>query len=236
MNEQTGTTGQGNFFTRFLWVFMSPKRLYADIAAGSAPWWQPWVWVSVISMVAAQISIPIQLQLARLNPADRPQEELEKGLEMMEKFGFLGVISTPVVILIASLIIVGISYLVLSMVAEEGRFKKYLSLYLYASIISTLGTLLGTGLALMKGVENIRSREDAMSSFGPAVLLPPGQKILHAVLATSLDVFQIWFFILLGAGLVSVFKLSKGAAAVVILPVWLVVLLMTLLGTQFSGG
>ncbi len=236
MNEQVATTSGGNFFKRFLWTFVSPKQVYADIAAGKTRWWQPWAWVSLISMATAHFSIPIQIQIARMNPKGVPPEQLDQTIGMMEKFGFLGVISTPVVVLITGLIVAAISYVVLSVLAESSSFKQYFTLYLYASIVSSLGALIGTGLAVMKGVENIRSMEDAMSSFGPAVLLPPGQKILHAVLSTGFDVFQIWFYVLAAAGVVSIFKLSKGAAALVVLPVWLLFLLVTLVSARFGGG
>ena len=151
----------GGFFSRLIWIFVSPRKLYADIAAGDAHWWQPWVWVSLISMVTAYISIPIQIQLTRLNPNDMPPDQLEKTLTAMQKYGFLGVISTPVMILVSSLVIVGISYLIVSVLSERSAFKQYFSLYLYASIVSAVGLLLATWLTVMKGVENIRSVEDA---------------------------------------------------------------------------
>jgi hypothetical protein len=235
MNEQSGTAPRGNFFKRLIWTFVSPKLLYADIAAGAAKWWEPWVWVSLISMGTAYLSIPIQIQLTRMNPKGVPQEQLDQSLAMMEKFGFLGVISWPVVALVSSLIITGISYIVLSMLAEESRFKRYFTLYLYSSIVASLGMLLATGISVMKGVENIRSMEDASTSFGPAVLIPAEQKILHAVMSTGFDIFQIWFYLLIGAGVVSIFKVGKGAAALVVLPVWLVFLLVTLLSMRFGG-
>jgi hypothetical protein len=234
MNEEVGSRETGNFLTRFVWTLTSPKRLYADIADGEAKWWEPWVWVSLISMVVAHISMPIQVQLARLNPRNLPEEELQQGLEMMEKFGIVGVISTPVVVLLTSIIVVSISYLVLSVLADGARFKKFFTLYLYASIVSSLGLLLGTILTRMKGVEAIQSIEDATVSFGPDRFVDADQKILHAVLQ-NFGLFHIWFYVLVAAGVAYVFKLSKGSAAVVVVPVLLVAILVTLITARFSG-
>ncbi len=235
MNEDAGSSETGNFLTRFVWTLTSPKKLYADIASGDAKWWEPWVWVSLISMGVAYISIPIQIQIARLNPNNRPVEELEQGIEMMEKFGIVGVISTPVLVLITSIIVVAISYLVLSVLAEEPRFKKFFTLYLYGSIVSSLGLLLGTLLTRMGGVDAIRTVEDATVSFGPDRLVSADQKILHAILQ-NFGLFHIWFYVLVAAGVAYVFKLNKGAAIIVVTPVLLVAILVTLITARLSGG
>ena len=106
MNEETASSDEGSFFSRFIWVFLSPKRLFDDIAEGDVPWWQPWVWVSLLNMVTAYISMPIQKQLVRLNPNNLTEEQLQQNLDALDKFGFLGVISTPVGVLISSVIVV----------------------------------------------------------------------------------------------------------------------------------
>jgi hypothetical protein len=230
-----GGEGQaGSFISRFVWTFVSPKQLYEDIAAG-AHWWQPWVWVSLISMVVAYISIPIQMQLTRLNPNGQPQEQIDQAVEAMEKFGFLGVISTPVMLLIVGLIVGGISYVLVNLLAEESSFKKYFSLMFYANIVVAVGQLIGILVTRMKGVEAIRSIHDAAASFGPAMLVDPDQKVLYPVLA-SLDVFYIWYYALMVAGLIRIFRMSTANAVLAVIPVWLLQVLFALISARFSGS
>jgi hypothetical protein len=230
--ESSGPSG--SFLSRAIWTLTSPKHLYEDIARGSQ-WWEPWVWVSLVSMVIAYISIPVQMQLVRLNPQGRPPEDIEKTVEAMQKFGAIGIVSTPVVILITALIVGGVSYLLVSLLAEESSFKKYFTLMLYANIDVASGQLIGTVLTRLKGVENIRSVQDATAQFGPALLASPDQKILYPVLS-SLDVFYIWFYALLAAGLVHVFRMSTRNAVLVIIPVWLLQVLFALLGSRFGNA
>jgi hypothetical protein len=237
MNEPEGSSnggpGQsGNFVTRFVWTFVSPKPLYDDIAGG-APWWQPWAWASLISMVVAYLSIPVQMQLARLNPSGQPQEQLDQTIEAMEKFGFLGVISTPVALLVIGLIVGGISYVLVNLLAEESSFKKYFTLMFYGNIVVAVGQLLGTLVTRMKGVETIRSIHDAAAPFGPAVLASPDQKILYPLLA-SLDVFYIWYYALVVAGLVRIFRMSTANAVLAVIPVWLLQVLFALISARLS--
>lgn len=233
MNEEVAGGDGGRLWTRFIWTIQSPRTLFTDISGG-APWWQPWVWVSLINMAIGYVSMPIQIHLMRLNPGNMSADQVQQTTEAMEKWGLLGVISTPVVVLLTSLAIAGISYLLVSMLSEEPRFKKYFTLYLYASIVSSMGLLLGTVITRMKGIENIRSFDDAVASFGPEMLLDGDSKILHAVLS-NFDVFQIWFYVLLGMGLMHVFNMTKRTALFVIIPVWLLFVLLSLVSKRVSG-
>jgi hypothetical protein len=226
---------QGTFVERLMWTFLSPKRLYADIAAG-VDWWQPLVWVSVVNMVTSYISLPIQVKLAGLNPDGVSAEELEQTLLAMQDLKNVGLllISTPVAVLFFGVIVAGVSYLILSVLSERSTFKHYFSLYLYSSVVMSVGVLLGTVLTRMKGLDAIRTMEDAFVSFGPAMMFSPDSKIVTSVL-TTFDIFYIWFYVLLGAGVVHVFKVPPRSAAVVVVPVWLVFVLVSLVSARVTG-
>ncbi|MFQ5512398.1 MAG: YIP1 family protein [Candidatus Krumholzibacteriia bacterium] len=239
MNEQMDSGAEaapavgGTLFSRLVWTLQSPRLLFDDIKGG-VHWWEPWMWVSIVNMIIAYISVPIQLQLVRLNPRGVSAEQLQQTVEQMEKFGFLGVITTPVVILITGLIIAGVSYLVVSVLADTSSFKKFFTIYLYASIVSSLGLLVGTLLTRMKGVENIHAPEDAVASFGPALLLSPGHKILYPILS-SLDAFYIWFYVLLAMGVSHVFGVTRRAAILAVIPLLLLFVLISLVTTRLGG-
>ncbi len=226
-------TARGSVVSRFIWTIQSPSLLFDDIKAG-VKWWEPWMWVSILNMAIAHISVPIQLQLVRLNPRNVPAEQLQQTLEQMEKFGFLGVITTPVVVLITSLIIAGISYLVVSVVSEASSFKKYFTLYLYANIVSSIGLLIGTSLTRMKGVESINAPEDAVASFGPALLIDSGQKILYPLLS-SLDGFYVWFYVLMALGIAHVFQVGRRTAILAVVPLWLLFVLISLVSSRVGA-
>jgi hypothetical protein len=234
MTEANVGSDFNRFISRFLWTFNSPRKLFADIEQG-APWWQPWVWVSIINVLVGWFSLPVQIHLARLNPKDLPPEQVQSTIEAMEKFGFIGLATAPIVVLLMSVIFALISYLVVSILASQANFKRYFSLYLYASIVVSVGTLLSTVVLRMRGVESIRSVEDAIVSFGPRMLVSPELKTIGAVLS-SLDVFAVWFYILIGMGAAQIFKLSRQSAVFAALPVWLLYVLVAVTGARFGGA
>ena len=236
-NETAPEEGRGvgefnRFIPRFIATLVSPKELYEDIDRG-AHWWQPWAWLSLINIVSAQIFKPIYIHLARLNPNDVPEEQLEQTIEAMDKFWFVGILSTPVQMLILLAMVAGVSYIVLSVLAEESRFKKYLCLTMYASIPVWIGALLGVVVARMKDLSEINNFQDATVSFGPAAFLDPEQKMIYPFLST-LDVFSVWFYALLALGVMHIFRLSGRSAIFVVLPVYLVMVLIEFLRVQFS--
>jgi len=225
---------QGTFFSRFISTIVAPRKMFADVEAG-VHWIQPLVWVSLINMVTAWISIPIQIHLTRLNPTNQPEEQIEQSIEMMQKFGYLGIITTPVVILFTGLIILGISYLVLSGLSSRAKFSRHFCLYLYASTLIAIGTFMSTLLTRIKGVETIRAVEDAYANFGPSVLFTGTNKFLTPILSTF-DVFYVWFYVIMGMGVAYIFKLPPRSAVLVIVPIWLLYVLLAVVSARFAAG
>lgn len=232
MNGEGQYVEEGNFLTRFYWVIFSPLKLYSAVAARPS-WWQPYLWVSIISVINAAIFFPIQMAIMRLNPSNLPEETLQKTLEGMEKFHYLNFLSTPIVILIAALLFSLVGYILVSILAEKATFKKFFCIYLYASIVVTIGLLLSTMVVRVRGVDSIRSASDAKFSLGLGFLVPPEHRYLEAIFST-LDVFSIWFYILIAVGLMKVFQMTRRAAIVALIPIWLVNLVASLVGARFS--
>jgi len=129
MPEEKVTGSSMNFLSRFMGIFFSPKKIFSDVDAG-VPWWQPWIWVSVLNMIVAYVVIPVQVQLYRLRNDQIPKEQLEQTLQQMQSFPvkYLGIVTAPVVILIVGLIFAAASYIAVSVLSERASFKKHLTL------------------------------------------------------------------------------------------------------------
>lgn len=233
----TEPQNDGGMLARLLWIFTTPRRLYADITADRTGWWEPWVWASVLNMAVAYVGIPIQRRVIELNPNDLPADQLQKTLEAMERpiAKFVGVGSAPLGVLIFGGLFAVISYIAISVLSERSNFRKYFTLFLYSFVVVSVGILLSNIMLRLKGVENIRSFSDLTVSFGPAVLVDPeGSKILFSLLST-LDIFSVWSYLLLGAGAMYVFGLTKKGAILVVVPVWLLWVLVALVGTRMGN-
>ena len=225
-----------NMLQRLFAIFVSPRKVFADVDAGS-PWWEPWVWGSLLHMIIAYTVLPIQIRLFELTKDTRPPEQFETELAKMQEFPikYLGVMTAPVTVLFVAVIFAAISFIAVSVASERSNFKKHLGIYLWSSLVASVGVLLSNILVRTKGLETVRSYRDALAPFGPAALIPDGGKIWYALLST-LDVFAVWFYVLLVVGVTQVFRMSRTASLLVVLPVWLLSILIALIGVRYGGA
>ena len=223
------------FFNRFVWIFVSPSKVFADIKDGKASWWQAWVWLSVIYLIVGYFSKPVQLAVMELNPSDLPLDQLDKQLEIMEGWGYwVQLAATPVILLVVALIVVGLSYILVSILADRASFKQYFSLNMYAGVVASLATVLTTLVSRMKGIDAIQSVADAKFSIGLAFLAPEEGALARA-LFSSVDVFSIWSYVLIVMGLMYVFDMARRQAIYCIIPLWLLQVLALFIG-EVTGG
>jgi len=225
-----------NIFQRLVGIFVSPKKVFADVDAG-APWWEPWVWGSLLHMIIAYAVLPVQIRLFELTKDTKPPEQFEAELAKMQEFPikYLGVITAPITILFVAVIFAALSFIAVSVLSERSNFKKHLAIYLWSSLVASVGVLLSNIIVRMKGLETVRSYRDALAPFGPAALLPEGGKIWFALLST-LDVFAVWFYVLMAVGVTQVFRMSRSASLLVVVPIWLLSILIALIGVRYGGA
>jgi hypothetical protein len=215
-----------------VWIFVSPARVFAEIREGNARWWQPWIWQSVIYLIAGYLSLPIQRAVMELNVNDLSPDDLAKQLEFMDRFGVLQILATPVLLLLFSLALAGITYVLVTILSSKANFRQYFTITLYASIIGALSMLVSTVVVRMRGVETIRVPEDAQVSLGLGFLVPEG--MWHAVL-NSVEVFAVWSLILIGMGLMHVFDMTRKQAVACVIPWWVIIALFAIMGQAFGG-
>jgi hypothetical protein len=218
------------FFNRLSWILFSPAMLFADIKEGKAPWWQAWVWLSIIYLIVGYASIPINIALVEINPQNLPADQLDQQLAFYEGVGkWFQIGATPLVLLLVTLAVSGLGYILVSILSEKANFKKFFTLSLYTSIVSSLANVIGTLVIRMKGVETIRTAADAKFSIGLGFLAPDEGALVRVLLA-SFDFFAVWSFVLVVMGLMQVFDMTRRQAIYCIIPMWIIYLGMLLLG------
>jgi hypothetical protein len=223
------------FFNRFVWIFVSPSKVFEDIKESKAPWWQPWLWLSLIYVIVGYFSKPVQLAVMELNPSDLPADQLDKQLEIMEGIGYwIQLAATPVIMLVMGLVVAGLSYILVSIFADRASFKQYFSLNLYAGIVASVATVLATLVVRMKGIDAIQSAADAKFSIGLAFLAPEEGALVRAVLS-SVDFFSIWSYVLVVMGLTYVFGIPRRPAIYCVVPLWVMAVLFLLIA-EVTGG
>jgi hypothetical protein len=238
MTNETGTNEgavevRGGFLHSILDIFIDPMKVFPRIRAGLT-WWKPFVLTAVIGIINAYFMLPFQLKRIELNPSDLSPEQIEASIERVQKFGFVGLIFTPIVFIIIYLIMAGISHIVINIMSSEANFKKTLSLVSYAGLISILGQIISTVILRMRGLEGIETMSDMKVSLSLAAFFPGLEGAGYAFLE-SLSIFSIWYYILFLLGTSVIFRMSRGRALVPVIVMWLISFLFVFLGTAFGG-
>jgi hypothetical protein len=225
---------KGGFLSSIVDIFVDPFKVFARIEAGLS-WWKPFVLVTAVTMILSYLTLPLQQKLMELNPRGLSEEALQKTVEGYGKFAPLGLIMVPIGLIIFYLLAAGVVHLVINIMSSRSSFKKTLSLISFCGIITIIEQIISTVVLKMRGVEGVESAADMKFSLSLAPLLSDGKGLLNAVLQ-SLSIFSIWYYVVLVLGIAAIFKLTRKAAIVPVLPIWILSILMLWIGGKFSGG
>jgi Na+/melibiose symporter-like transporter len=220
--------------SRFWAMFVSPGRVFDDVREGRVGWKQPWLLVSIPYMLISWLSLPIQVAITELNPRDLPIDQVDLQVSMMQKMGFVWVILAPLGVLIVTLIVSGLSYMLVTMMSQRANFRQYFTLSLFTGIVGVVGQLIGVVILRLRGVEQIMTADDARMSFSLRMLAPENSAVLKGLLG-SVEFFTIWGLVLLGMGLMRIFGMSRGQATAVLVPIWIIYVGMLIAGEVFGG-
>ena len=233
-SEIGGSAPAGGFLRSIIDIFVDPVKVFQRIEAGLA-WWKPFIVVCAVGIVLGYLMLPFHRRLMELNPRGMSEEQLQKTVEGYGKFAPLTLIMVPIVLIITYLVVAGIVHLVINIMSSRSSFKKTLSLISFCGLITVLEQVIGTVVLKMRGVESVESAADLRFSLSLAPLLGEGKGLLNAVLQ-SLSIFQIWYYVVLIMGIAAIFKMSRKAAIIAALPMWILSVLMLWLGGKFGGG
>jgi len=223
------------FFNRFVWVFLSPSKLFQEIKEGKAPWWQAWIWISLMTMVAGYFMLPVSVAVMELNPQDLPLEQVDQQIDFVEKYGLILLAVTPVGALVQYLIAFGLGYILVSVLCQAANFKKFFTIGLYASIVANVASLLNVLIVHLRGgVDAIDAAADAEFSIGLGFLAPEDGVFLKSLLL-SVEFFAVWALVLVAMGLMKVFDMPQRHAVYCVIPLWLLLFGQRLLQVAFGG-
>jgi hypothetical protein len=174
------------------------------------------------------------MAVMELNTSGLSADQLDQQIEMAQKFAWLQPVITPIIMLVVSLMVAGLSYILVSILSENANFKKYFTLNLFTGIVASLSTVLTTLVVRMKGIEAIQTAADARFSIGLGFLAPAEGALVRSVLL-SIDFFSIWAFVLIVMGLMQIFGMSRKNAIICIIPLWILQVVFLLIG-EVTGG
>ena len=245
--SDTATGGVGSWIGG---VFVDPKGAFTSIAAMTAMphpkdpsktkdrtrWWIPLIILAVVGVlmvvfvVLPFVSGPMQEDAIRAAVLERGgtevqvQQALQQSQAFMGPFAIVGGVLQAVVMVF---LVAGIIHLLMKLLRGKGTFRHARAVTAYSMLITALGTAIKLPL--------MRARETMYIETGAALFFPnlePSDK-LYRVLFSGFDIFTLWWIVVLGLGLATAYRVSKGKAYTAAGIIWL---LVTVGGVFGQGG
>ncbi|WP_306008489.1 Yip1 family protein [Bacillus sp. MMSF_3353] len=169
--------------------------------------------IPVIIMLFLTVVTSAMLSYVTLNNPMIESIYGDKNKEILMKMAFLSSFSFSAIGGIITLFLSPIFYKnIMIFFGIDISYKKILCLVLYTTFIIKLGMILNGTIAII-----LKSYELSYTSLAPLII---DNLILHSM-AQRVDIFNIWYFILLGAGIHIVTNLSRNKTIILMIIMFL---------------
>lgn len=197
-----------SFVSRFVGVFFSPGETFDDVVRKPdvlAP-----LAVGILTAVAFTEVMLSKIGMERIVRAQLEQsgrlssmspDQVEQAISQGAKFGGIishvfGVLGVPIFMLILAAVGLGIVNLIFG---AKAKFSTAFSIACYANLVGVLGGILGIVMMLFGDPEHFNVNAPVPTNMGFFLDQAHASKPLFA-LASSIDLFTLWFMVLLGIG------------------------------------
>ena len=231
---------------RLMNVFFAPGKTFEDLKRNDS-WWVPWLVTAVFTLIFAVIAMQkidmprfiqqqtdrspmAQKQLERLTPEQRAQNTTIRIA--VTKVAFY---AAPVFSLIIGLICAAVLMAIFNFfLGAEVPFSRAMGVVFYSGLTGILATILLTiSLLVTADTSTIDFAGNPMPTNPGFFLDPDGNKVLYG-LASSLDIFRIWYVILLGLGFAKVSSNRKPSVNTGITTAFVAYGILVLIGIGFK--
>lgn len=227
-----------------------PESFAADLAgmgnffldpAGAAPRiFSKWFWVgpvvvfSIVSIAASSIMMPIMRHVVEVSPIppNVTPEQYQKSMEMVLKFQGVGIYLAPIIAVILFSIQAAILLGMSSVMSVPAKFRSMFNLVAGCSLIQLLASI--AGLIIVKAKGDISTMAELRPALGFDIFLPEGSNKFMAAFLGYFSVFEIWWIVMIVLILSAAFRVSKGKAFSIVLPLILLSIIFRVGAAAFA--
>jgi hypothetical protein len=206
----------------------TPGRVFEE-QKDSPTFWMPWAILAIVSIVLQFLQRPFQQRVREvlLQQLGRPAPPGGAGAVSAVLGAVFGVVTLLALLAISA----GVLYLLLMIFGGESRYKKILTVVVFAWPVVILQQVLTFIVLSMRGLSSINGVWDMFVSFGADLLLPSDAHLgaFARVFLAGIGPLAIWQVAITAVGLTIMGKASKGAA-------WSVATIGYLIGLLIGSG
>jgi hypothetical protein len=197
-------------------------------------WLGPLVLVGVISLVTYYLTLPMIQHVLEVTPppANTPPEQYQKGMEIGMMIQRIVAILMPVWIAAIYAVSALILFAMCSVLSVNAKFLWLFNLLAGCSLIQLLGAIAGFVILKVKG--EVSTMAELRPPLGLDIFMPESANKYAVALLGYFSVFEIWWIVMMVLVFSAAFRVSKGKAFAVILPLIILSLLFRVVGAAFQ--
>ena len=214
-------------------TFIDPPEAVRNME-GRFAWAWPLALASMISVGVNFVIGPAMVQLMRTNPPGNiPPERLEKVLEYTELMQKVSIVTSPLMLAAMFALTALLLFAACSVLDVKARFGQLFTIVCHCGLVLSLASIAMAIVVKMKGeLQNIR---ELQPSFGPDMFLPEDASGVLVGVLKCFGLFHLWYYVVLVLAIAAMFKVTKGKAFGVALPVIFLMMLMSIIQGLFSN-
>ena len=199
-------------------------------------WLGPLVLISIVSTIAIYMRMPLMQHVLEVvpPPANLSPEQFQKNISIAMTIQRISMYLTPVLtgvfMAIQALILFGMC----SVLTVNAKFRPLFNLVAGCSLIQMLAAI--ASLIILKAKGEVSTMAELNPPLGLDIFLSEeANKYLTAIIG-FFSLFEIWWAVMMVLTLSAAFRVSKGKAFAIVLPLLLLGLVFRLTGAMFQRG
>jgi hypothetical protein len=227
-----------------------PENFCSDVAgmfnffidpAGAAKYvFRKWFWVGplilvgLVSLLLYYMMLPMIQHVIEASPqmANAPPEQFQKTLDflmlMQRVIAFLMPVFIAGLWAISALILMAMC----SVLGVNARFLHLFNLLAGCSMITMLAGI--ASFVIVKSKGEVSTQAELRPALGPDIFMPEGANKYAVAFLGYFSVFEIWWIVMMVLTFSAAFRVSKGKAFSIVLPLVLLAILFRVVGAAFQ--
>ncbi len=215
---------------------------FIDPAGAARRVFHKWFWIgplilfSIVSIIAGYIVMPIAQHTMETmpTPPNVSPEQFQKSLEIGMMFQRILMWCAPITAVVIYAFDALVMFAMSSIMSVNAKFRSLFNLAAGCYLIQLLSAI--AGVVILKAKGEVATVAELRPAMGLDIFMPEGSsKILTAFLG-YFSIFEIWWIIMIVLIFSNAFRVSKGKAFAVVLPLILLSILFRVVTAAFQKG
>ncbi|MDQ2839886.1 MAG: YIP1 family protein [Acidobacteriota bacterium] len=225
-NIGSDIAGMGSFF-------LDPARAARRVHSRWF-WIAPLLLFSIVSIIASYVIMPMTRHVMEVAPLpsgvspEQYQHSMELGLTIQRVSMYFAPVMAALIFAIQAAVLLGTG----AVMSVDAKFRQLFNLIAGCSLIQVLAAV--AGVVILKAKGGVSTLAELRPALGLDIFLPEGtNKFLAAVLG-YFSVFELWWIVMMVLIYSAAFRVTRGKAFAVILPLILLSIILRVAGAAFS--